>query len=267
MSTATVSRKAARAVVPVLAAHEARRLVTHPVTLIGWGMLVFMFGANAMGIQTSVAAFDVVSTGPTFYPGLFCVLAAHMVTTRDRRAGTDELLVAVPATREQRVRALLLAAWAPALIALVANILARQYFIWQGTFVEVPGFGHLVQGPVTVLGGSLLGIMLGLWLPQRTTPVVTMVGLVVVSLYLAEKDETSLFAPLVSWVDWGPYDGTRWYALEPGNPGAHVVYLLGLCGMAAVAAVLRETTHRRLAVALGLVSLAVTVWGGWAQLP
>jgi hypothetical protein len=267
MSTATVSRKATRAVVPVLAAHEARRLVTHPVTLIGWGMLAFMFAVSAFEISSPVAAFDAISTGTAFYPGIFCVLAAHMVATRDRRAGTDELLDAVPATREQRVYGLLIAAWAPALIALVVNVLALRYLIWRDAFVEVPGLGHLLQGPVTVLGGCVLGIMLGLWLPQRVTPVLAMVALVAVSMSLGSREAAGLFAPMVSWVDWGPYDGTRWYALESGNPGPHVVYLLGLCGMAAVAALLRATTHRRLAVALGFLSLAVTVWGGMAQLP
>ena len=267
MTSVAVAPRVALPVALPLAWLETRRLTLHPVMLAGWAMFAVMMTVSAVDAGP-VIAFDQITTSATFFPGLFCVLAAHMVTTRDRRAGTDELIGAAPATREQRVLALLLAAWVPALIALAANFAIRQYFVWQDVYVEVPGLGHVMQTPVTVLGGCLLGVMLGLWLPQRPTPVLTMVALVAGSMAIgSDIHRRVLFTPMVSWVDWGPYNGTKWYALEAGNPGLHVVYLLGLCGMAAVAAWLRVTPHRLLAVALGLVSLAVTVWGGMAQLP
>ncbi|MGI8677021.1 MAG: hypothetical protein ACR2JT_08845 [Nocardioidaceae bacterium] len=267
MTTVAHPSRTERPVALVLAGHEARRLVTHPVTLVGWGLLVPMFMVSIFTISSPVAAFDIVTTGPTFYPGLFCVLAAHMITTRDHRAGADDLLGAVPATRQQRVRALLLAAWAPALIALVLNVVTLRYLVWQDKFVEIPGLAHVLQAPVTVLGGCLLGIMLGLWLPQRITPVLTMVALVAGSIVLTgNSHEWGLLGPLVSWADWGPTDGTVWYALEPGHPGAHV-YLLGLCGLAAVAASLRVASRYLLVIAVGVVFLALTLWGGVSQLP
>jgi hypothetical protein len=268
MTAVSVIRPTAMPTVLRLAAKESRRLVMHPATLVGWALLGFMFFVGAFVDPGPVIAFDQITTGTTFYPGLFCVLAAHMVTTRDQRAGTGELLDSVPATREQRVAGLLIAAWAPAMIALGLNLLIRAYFVWQDVYVVVPGAGHVLQGPVTVLGGALLGIMLGLWLPQRVTPVLAMVVLVIGSIVLTSPPYTeTLYAPLVSWVDWGPYDGTKWYALEEGNPGAHVVYLLGLCGLAGVAAWLRVTDRRWLAVVLGLAVLAVAVWGGVNQQP
>jgi hypothetical protein len=263
---ATVPR-AGLPVVAVLARMEARRLVLHPATIVGWGLLTFMFAVNVAEADP-ISAFDEVSTGPTFYPGLFCVLAAHMVTTRDLRAGTEEALCSVPATRAQRVLALLLAALVPALIALVLNVLSRSYFVWQEVYVEAPGVGHVLQGPVTVLGGCLLGIMLGSWLPQRGTPVLAMVVLVAGSIALGSgSHRMALFTPLVSWVDWGPYDGTAWYALEAGSPAAHVVYLLGLSGLAGVAAWIRVGVHRVPALLLATGLLALAVWGGMAQLP
>jgi hypothetical protein len=190
------------------------------------------------------------------------------VTTRDQRAGGGELLGSVPATREQRILALVIAAWIPALIALGLNVLARNYFVWQDVYVENPGAAHILQGPVTVLGGCLLGILLGVWLPQRVTPLLTMVALVAASIALgSDTDGGVYFAPLVSWVDWGPSNGKAWYALEAGHPGAHVVYLLGLSGLAGVAAWLRVTGRRSLALALGLAFLALAIWGGLNQLP
>jgi hypothetical protein len=266
MTAVAVPATVGRPVVLTLARLEARRLVTHPAMLVGWAMLALMLTVNVFD-PGSIRSFDAITTSTTFYPGLFCVLAAHMVTTRDHRAGATDLLGAVPATREQRLLALILAAGAPALIALVVNIVARQYFVWQDTYVEVPGLAHLVQGPVTVLGGSLLGIMLGLWLPQRATPVIAMVTLVSVAVMLDSGSDSKLFGPLVSWADWGDGQGETWSALEPGSPWAHVGYLLGLSGMAAAAAWWLVTSHRWLAVVLGLGFVVLAVAGGVAQLP
>ena len=268
MTTVALAHRAQWPVVPVLAAKEARRLVTHPATLVGWGLLAFMFAVNVADAE-SISAFDMVTTGPTFYPGLFCVLAAHMVTTRDQRAGGGELVGSVPATRQQRVLALLVAASIPALIALGLNVAIRAYFVWQDVYVEAPGVGHVIQGPVTVLGGALLGIMLGLWLPQRVVPVLAMVVLVAGSVALSsdENGAGTYFGPLVSWVDWGPYEGRAWYALEAGSPGAHVVYLLGMTGLAGCAAWLRVARLRWPALALSAAFLALAIWGGVTQLP
>jgi hypothetical protein len=267
VTTVAIPRVAGWPVVLVLAGKEARRLVSHPAMLVGWALLAFMFTVNALEPEP-ISAFDMISTGATFYPGLLCVLAAHMVTTRDRRAGTGELLGSVPATREQRVLALLLAAWVPAAVALVLNVLFRSYFGWQDVYVEAPSAAHVLQAPVTVLGGSLLGVMLALWLPQRVTPVLAMVALVAGSIALgSDPDRGTLLAPMVSWVDWGPYGGKAWYALESGNAGWHVIYLVGLCGLAGTAAWLRVTLRRWLGVGLGVGFLALTLWGGLAQLP
>lgn len=268
MTTVALTHSTGWPTVLCLAAKEGRRLVTHPATLVGWALLASMFSVGAFVDPTPIIAFDQVTTGVTFYPGLFCVLAAHMVTTRDQRAGTGELLGSVPATREQRVAALMIAAWIPALVALGLNVLIRTYFVWQDVYVEAPGAAHVLQGPVTVLGGCLLGIMLGLWLPQRVTPVLAMVVLVAGSMALGSDTGVGVYvAPLVSWVDWGPYDGRRWYALEAGDPAAHVVYLLGLCGLAGTAGWLRVTGRYTLAVTLGFSFLLLAIWGGVNQLP
>ncbi len=267
MTTVALSRRTGWPVVVQLSAKEARQLITHPATLVGWAMLTVMFTVGAAD-SGPVIAFDQVTTGPTFYPGLFCVLAAHMVTTRDQRAGSGELLESVPATGGQRVLALLVAAWVPALIALALNVIIRNYFVWQDVYVETPGMGHILQGPVTVLGGCYLGIMLGLWLPQRVVPVLTMLVLVAGSIALSsDESRTAYFSPMVSWVDWGPYDGTRWYALKAGSPGAHVAYLLGLTGLAGCVAWLRVTPRRSVGLALSTAFLALAVWGGVTQLP
>jgi hypothetical protein len=267
MTTVALATPARRHPVLVLAVIEGRRLVTHPATIAGWLMLAVMFTVYSTQQSDPVYAFDLITTGTTFYPGLFCVLAGHMVTTRDSRAGTAELLAATPVPAQQRVAALLAAASVPALVALGVNLLFLQILLWQGGLVEVPGTAHVLQGPVTVLGGTLLGIMLGLWLPHVTTPVLAMVVLVAGCIVLGNDTDANLFSPMVSWADWGPYDGKRWYALVDGSPGSHVAYLLGLCGLAATAALLRSGRGRRGLLALGVLLAVVVVVAGRAQLP
>jgi len=103
-----------------------------------------VFAVDAADPQ-SVSALDMVTTRPTFHPGLFCVLAAHMVTTGDQRAAAGELLGSLPATREQRVLALLVAAWISALIAFGINAAIRPYFVWQDVYVEAPGMATSIR--------------------------------------------------------------------------------------------------------------------------
>ena len=47
--------------------------------------------------------------------GVFVILAANLVTSRDERAGTLEMLAAAPVAVASRTRALVLAALGPAL--------------------------------------------------------------------------------------------------------------------------------------------------------
>ena len=52
-----------------------------------------------------------------FFPGIPALIAAHMVATRDRRGGSLDVLATTPGRAEERVRALCLAALAPAALA------------------------------------------------------------------------------------------------------------------------------------------------------
>ena len=176
------------------------------------------------------------------------------------------MLAPTPARTEERVRALCLAATAPALVGLAYNLTLFGYLDATGRFVEVPNAWHLVQPAVTILGGALLGIMLGVWSPARGTPVIALVAMVAASLWIDGQGQTaSLFGPMTSWTDWGPYDGSTWYRLKPGSPAGHVLYLFGLCGLAMAAAVLRVAERRRVVVALALGAAALAVVGGLVQ--
>lgn len=251
-----------------LAAFESRKLLLHPVMLVGFAIwLVAATESLARGDLTVVQASELVGITLAFFPGIPALVAAHMVATRDRRARTLDLLASTPGRAEERVRALLLAAVAPAVAALVLNTCVFGVLLWREEFAVTPSVWHVVQGPLMVLGACLLGTMVGVWAPAAVAPVLTMVAMVAVHLAVAERDPAQLFAPMMSWTDWGPYDGSVWFGWHPGSPFGHTVYVLGLCGMAAAAAVVRVAERRRTVVALGLCAVAVTALGAVLQLP
>jgi hypothetical protein len=257
-----------RSLLPALAAQEARRLMRHPVMLAAFGLLLFNVVDGVVTGTIPREAFEIVSSMSSFFPGVFGILAANLVATRDLRAGSQELLAPAPGRPGERVAALCLASFVPALLALVIAAATNMYFLADGRFVDPPGLWHVMQSPATVLGGCLLGIMLGVWLPARGTAVIALVAMVAANVWLSSLgDHGRLFGPTTMWAAWSPIFPTDWDGLLPGNPAGHVVYLLGLCGMAASAAVLRVAERRTPVVLAGVLSVLLAVVGGIGQLP
>ncbi|MBO9521453.1 MAG: hypothetical protein J7518_07940 [Nocardioidaceae bacterium] len=257
-----------RRLVPGLGLLEGRRLLLHPVTLLGFAVWSFVIVYDQVTGTFVVQRFESVTAALSFLPGVPCILAGHMLATRDRRAGSLDLLHAAPAQAMDRVRALCLGALLPGAVALLLNLALTGWYLATADFAVRPSLAQVVQAPVTVTGACLLGTMLGVWLPSRATPVIAMVVLVALDVALYNTGtQGNLFAPMVAWADWGPYDGSVWYAMIPGSPAGHVVYLAGLCSLAAVGAVLRVAERRAPVLVAGVVALVVTVAGGWAQLP
>jgi len=240
----------------------------HPVMVFGFAWwTVLAVGFQSRG-TSAIQRFESVTAQLSFFPGVVAVLAGHLLATRDRRAGTTDLLDTLPASARQRVLALCAAALVPAAVAAVLNLALTGYFIVTGGFVETPDIWQVLQAPVTVLGGTLLGVLIGVWLPSRAAPVMAIIVVVAINVWLVEHGSTgALFAPMFSWVDWGPYDGSRWVRTFPGSTFAHDAYLIGLCGMAAAGAVLRVAEHRAIPLLAGVVAATVAVVGGVAQLP
>jgi hypothetical protein len=253
--------------VPALALLEARRLLLHPIMAAAFALWLVVCADTLLGGVDVVGAFETVTGSLSFWPGLPAVVVGHMVATRDRRAGTLDLLSTVPGQAESRVRALCLAALAPALLGLALNIGLVGLLAAQDAFAVTPGVWHVVQAPVTILGACLLGIMIGVWAPSMFAPLLAMVALVAFNLRVSEDPELRLFGPAVFWADWGPFDGSVWVGLHPGSPSGHVLYLLGLCGLAATTALLRVTSRRGPVAVLAGLALALTVLGAMVQQP
>jgi hypothetical protein len=255
-------------VVPALARRESVRLLRHPFLLTGFGLYVMTTGYSLFVDTSATTAFSLIDSFPSFYPGVFTILAGSLVASRDHRAGSGEILSPLPGRALERVLALCLACLAPAAVMLGLTLMLHGVYLQQGVYVDEPGTAHLVQGAVTVLGGSLFGVMVGTWAPTRSAALVALVVMVFANLWVnGDEGPQNLFGLSVGWGEWGSEDGRVWGGLAPGSPAWHVVYLLGLCGLAACAALLR-VAHRRTPVLLAsVVSLAVAVAGGIGQLP
>ena len=267
-SPATADASTRASVLPVAreaAITEARRLLTHPLFLLSSGlylaMIVVSSGTGPGG------GYDGLVTGPTFFIGVFTFFVANLAASRPRRDGCEEHHASLPAAPVVRTGALCLAAVAPALAAgvMMAGIMA-WYASGRTDLAVWPSPAELAAGPLTVLGGGLLGVMVARWLRFPAAPALVMIGVVAVNFTLSEAtDRYELLGPYVSftvYVDDGSWGGHR-----SGSFGWHAVYLMSLCGMAAAGALLRDARRWQLPLAAGAVFTASAVLAGIAQLP
>jgi hypothetical protein len=258
-----------RSVVPTLALQEAHRLMRHPFTLLGFAVYAVNAGVTLVREQGPRSAFETVNLVLTFYPGVLLILVGTMLATRDLRAGTGEVLGPLPARAEERLKALVLAAFAPALLGLLLTVVLHAGYLWRAYYAHVPegtpGIGQMLAGPVTVLGGTLFGLMVAVWVPSRVTGVVALVAMVVLNAWVDGQESVHRLGLAMSWAKWGVY-ADDWAGVHDGSPMLHVAYLLSLCALAAAAAWVRVADRRTAPVVLGLLSLAAAVGTGIGQL-
>ena len=257
-----------RVPVPVaLAGVEARRLVFRVTSLGVLLIVVRMFpptiDRNPYDGVNGLVGFDWAIIGLT-------VLALVAATSgRDRG---QELLDALPRGGRSRVLS-----WSVLLVgaAMVEYcvLLVLRYGPASPSYVAfLPNAWELAQGPLMLVGGGLLGLLGTRFMPSWVaTPVcvVLSVGWVVVftggtGRFTLDGAGTRMVAPLMEWI---PGREDALILVEPGSFAWHNAYLLGLCGLGLLAALLREPGPRRglLIGAAGIV--AATALAGAMALP
>lgn len=246
-------------VVP-LVRQEARRLLLHPILLVGFAIMTAGFVFTMLQDEAHRDVISSLDSAATFYVGVLGLFAANLVTTRDRRAGSTELLAPMPGRVHDRTRALIVASLLPAALTLAVILIVHVLYLQLGFYRHVPSVGILLQAPVTVLGGCLLGVLVGRWAPVRAAAVLLVVALISFNLW-TENDTPSrrVFGFLTSWLSWSTGAPNKDTPLIPGSPLWHVGYLAALCGLAAVAALLRTAPKRS-----GLLMLGVLLAGAVA---
>jgi hypothetical protein len=248
----------------VLGLQEGRRIVRHPIALVGLALMTVL--VLVVGDNGSRDAFEVVSTGPTFFYGVFTYFAANLVASRDRRAGSGELLAATPSERTARVAGLCVGALVPTAVCTAFVVVVHALNLARGLYVVSPDVWHLAQGPLTVLGGALLGIMVARMTRVPGVALLVMITMVLFNAWISEHDaEVQPLGTYVSWATWALHP--HWAGMEPGSPAWHVAYLAVLCALAACGSFLREARRPWRVVALGSVLTALAVVPALAQLP
>ncbi len=255
---------------------EAKRFARHPLFLIGLALMLVPMAASVWQRDTGANPM----TGTLFIAfliGVFGFIVAHRLTTSLLR--TRDLAVTTPVGRQQRTLALCLACLVPAAAGVVVAIfMLVTAAIW--TPVGDPVSAHvawfrddpavdvlatlIAMGPVAALGGPLLGVAAARWAPFRGSALIGVVTLVFVT--ALPSSAPSPWRLLSAWpvlVDEYVNGGGATIVRSSFVPGVvpvwALLYLLCLCGLAVVAALLRDPAHRRVLLTAGALLSAGTV--------
>jgi hypothetical protein len=230
-----------------LAQVEGRRLLRHPLFLVGVGFVavgVTVF-VRASFAATSITWEDdgwMIGAG-TELLGILTMIAANLSALRDRRSGMLEQAETLPVEPAPRTGGLLLSMLGPVVCSL---LLLAPVTAFAANRVRLSGLDliHLVE--IVAAAGTLgiLGIAIARWLPHP------------------------FVAPVAAWAMILTSPGDRhasWNALSPFATGAsigmalwHLAFLAGLATCFASAALLKDGAGRR-AAAAGITGLIAVV--------
>jgi hypothetical protein len=265
----TAAATAPARILPVareLAVIEARRIAGHPLVLLGAVLFCAMITVSSG--QGPGSGYDGLLTGPTFFLGVFTYFAANLAASRPRRDGNLDEHTSYPAAPPARTAGLCLAAFAPAVLAAALMGGALTWYAAGRVDLPVwPSAAELAAGPLTVLGGALLGVMVARWLRFPAAPGLVLVAVVAVTFVLNEGwgGRYTLLSPYATFSVY--VDDGSWGGHTPGSPAWHAVYLAALCAMAAIGALLHDVRRKAPLFLLGVAVTAVAGLAGWAQLP
>ena len=260
-----------RSALATLARHEIVAYLKHPLFLVGVALIAVtvVFGDD----ESSSSLYHVIV--PATCLGIFglMVMAARVRRSDQAQAAAGTVVL----SERERTYALASAAIVPFTAGLVFFAWAVWDYHAQPPLDYTMPFGDVGDGWVYAmlfalgvlhtLGGPILGLVVGRWLPFRGAAILSSVGLILLTIFfqgIVEPVRTiRVFWP---WTYFGgPYgidgDPERWLILS-GSPQWYCLYLVVLCALGVVVAALhdREVPRAGLArVAGGLVVVAVVL--------
>ena len=277
-----------RTILRQLARVQMLRYARHPLFLIGFTVAI------------AGASWDVVSNpnldpsrdgGLHFYSafllGVLGLIVSYRLTRTEQRALA--VLPSAPISSRVRTLALCAACLVPALAAvLVLTVASLGWRLYPPSYLQTlldampaADFAAWILGATAVagLGGSLLGVVVGRWwrfpgagAMAAVLVIVLAVAANIFSTEFADSPSVASRAGLVSpWIVWLDLEqiivDVSDVALIPGSAVGHLVYMIGLCGLAVWAAVIKdaEGVERSRWMRNGAIALVIAVGGlAWA---
>jgi hypothetical protein len=270
--TQTTSHATDRAALPALARHEIRRYARHPLFLVGAALTT---AVCAMGPDAGSSLGHVIV--PATCIGVFGLLVMVSLVRASDQA--NEAAGTVVASERTRTLALAISTVVP----FVAGLLFFAWAVWayhdEPPAANTVPFGDVgdawayavlfALGTISCVGGPILGLVIGRWLPFRGAGIVSAVVLIMLTIVFQGLVEpvryVRVFAP---WTYFGgPYgvegDANRWLIFT-GSPFWYCLYLVVLCAIGVIIAMLhdREQERRplvRVLAVLGVVAVVLFV--------
>ncbi|HKY14202.1 MAG TPA: hypothetical protein VJM33_04715 [Microthrixaceae bacterium] len=244
-----------------LARVESRELLHHPawlitvalVTAVTVALIVLEGGAESEAASLPWFAFVGIPMA-----GLGLVVSAHRTTTRARRHGTDELIAATPTAARARTMAHLISCVAPLTIVALYVVLdlGLVYVLYELTprptaEVLVPVLAFVLP----VVGGGVVGVFLGRWLPLAMAPLAGIVAILWLNNGVEHLHPRFRMLRAAVEEDYGgPFD--------IDHVGWHLIFVVSIIGLGACLALWRHGARQWLTVATVAV-VAVMVSLGW----
>lgn len=276
-STTTIgAASATRSTLAVLARQEIRNYLRSKVFWVAAALMVVVDVVMLFNLDEDGSSTGAYMLLPAVLLGVLGIGVMFRLTRQSDQAAEAAGAVAVP----ERTRTLALAAAivVPFTVALVSFVIAvvAWYVHPPASYVVPPGipnaFVHAQQfgdGVLCAVGGPLLGLLLARYLPKRGVTAVASVLLILATVYLQGGGPifTAEQRYRVFWV-WTYFLtqrrlGGEWHmGTYAGNPFLWVLYLVVLCALGVVLAVLHdpEADRSRLRnLALGLAAAAAVL--------
>lgn len=278
--TTTTSQVSERTLLAQLARVHAWRYARHPLFLIG---LALAMAATTWDIVDDPNLDSSRDGGLNFYSafliGVLGLIVSHRLTRTEGKAVA--LLPSTPVSQTTRTLALCAACLVPALAAaLVLTVAMLGWLIFPPSYLQVwvdamptADFVAWAVGSTVIagLGGPLLGVAVGRWWgfpgAGAAAAVLTVVaagaGTMVAMTASFAASRAGLVGPWIVWLELPDIVDVSNAVLVRGSAVGHLVYTIGLCGLAVWAAVIRdaEGAARSVWMRRGAIAMVVAVGG------
>lgn len=237
-------RASAPARVWQIARAEGRRLVRHPLTLVGLALSAWMIYEVTRPLVPLMER-DIVRLAATAAPLMITtLLVTHLATTRPRRDDTGELFATAPVPPSMRTAGLLVACMWPAALGLMFALAGTGYLYAIGG-IGTPDLFDVAAIPAAVATAGVIGVALGRWVPSRIAATIAAIVLIGAHLWMDGNVIDAAggnISRLMLHADWGASMALG-PELLPRSPDLHLAYVAGLVAIVAAAAIARHRRH------------------------